>query len=247
MKAREAKTTANSKRRAKQFARQDAEIADLKAQRAAALQRIDKLEQENARLRDENMQLKQQLAAARKDSSTSSKTPSSDIVNPKKPRGKGRKKRKRGGQPGHPRHERPEFPLDMLDETLPYTLDSCPDCGGDLLFSRKADPRVVQQVELIAKPLWITGHRTDKQPGRTSDPLRRDRPPDHARHAQRNRPPLVRADLDHHRHMHTATSIGLRILVANGGISSSRYSPAFAHAVRPLTASLRSAVYASLR
>jgi len=166
MKVREASKAANTKRLARRIARQDAEIAELKAQLTAALQRIDKLEQENARLRtenvrlrDENAQLKQQLAAARKDSSTSSKPPSSDIVKPKKPRGKGGKKRKRGGQPGHPRHERPEFPPDLVDEFFSYTLDSCPDCGGDLLFSRKADRRVVQQAELAARPLWITEHR----------------------------------------------------------------------------------------
>ena len=136
-----------------------AHIADLKAQLAAALDRIDKLQQENARLRNDNEQLKQQLAAARKNSSTSSKPPSSDIVKPKKPRGKNGKKRKRGGQPGHKRHERPEFPPGMIDEFICHTLDSCPDCGGELLFSRKADPNVVQQAELIDSPLWITEHR----------------------------------------------------------------------------------------
>jgi transposase len=127
-------------------------IAKLEQQLAEAFQRIDKLEQENARLQ-------QQLAAARKNSSTSSKPPSSDIVKPKKPRGKGGKKRKRGGQPGHQRHERPSFPAERIDDILPYTLDDCPDCGGELLFSRQAKPRVIQQAELIAKPLWITEHR----------------------------------------------------------------------------------------
>ena len=159
MKMRETSKTANSKRAAGRIARQDAEIAELKAELAGALQRIDKLEQENAWLRDENAQLKQQLAAARKNSSTSSKPPSSDIVKPKKPRGKGRKKRKRGGQPGHPRHERPAFPAEMIDDILPYTLDGCPDCGSELLFSRQVETRVIQQAELVAKPLWITEHR----------------------------------------------------------------------------------------
>jgi len=145
MKLRLATDCPNCKRLAKQVARQDAEIADLKAQLAAALQRITQLEQ--------------QLAAARKDSTTSSKPPSSDIVKPKKPRGKGGKKRRRGGQPGHPRHERPEFPRGMIDEFFSHTLDGCPDCGGELLCSRKANPRVVQQAELVAKPLRISEHR----------------------------------------------------------------------------------------
>jgi transposase len=168
-------------------ARQDAKAADLRAQLAEVLKQIDKLKpenarlragnarlreekarlrdekarlcDENARLRDENAQLQQRLATARKNSSTSSKPPSSDLVKPKKPRGKGRKKRKRGGQSGHPRHERPAFPPEKIDEFLCYTLEGCPDCGGELLFSRKADPRVVQQVELIAAPLKITEHK----------------------------------------------------------------------------------------
>ena len=145
MKLRETSEHRSSQRLARQ-------VAKLEQQLAEALQHINKLEQENA-------QLKQQLAAARKDSSTSSKPPSSDIVKPKKPPGKGGKKRKRGGQRGHKRHERPSFPAEMIDETLPYTFDGCPDCGGELLFSRQAEPRVIQQAELIAKPLWITEHR----------------------------------------------------------------------------------------
>jgi len=84
MKVRATSNSVNSKRLARRIARQDAEIADLKAQLPEALQRIDKLEPENTRLRDESAQLKQQLAAARKDSWTSSKPPSSDIVKPKK-------------------------------------------------------------------------------------------------------------------------------------------------------------------
>jgi transposase len=120
-------------------------VGELEEQLAAALERI--------------AQLEQQLAAARKNSSTSSKPPSSDIVKPKKPRGKGGKKRKRGGQPGHPRHERPEFPPEMVGEFFCHTLDACPDCGGELRFSRQADPRVVQQAEMIAPPLWVTEHK----------------------------------------------------------------------------------------
>ena len=130
------------------------------------MQRNAHLEQENARLRaeverlgKENSQLQQQLAAARKNSSPSSQPPSSDIVKPKKPPAKSGEKRRRGGQPGHKRHERPEFPPEMVNEFFSCTLDSCPDCGGSLLFSRKADPRVVQQAELIDSPLKITEYK----------------------------------------------------------------------------------------
>ena len=59
MKVRETTTTANRKRTARETARQEAELANLKRQLAEALERIGQLEQ--------------QLAAARKNSSTSSK------------------------------------------------------------------------------------------------------------------------------------------------------------------------------
>ena len=56
-----------------------------------------------------------QLAAARKDSSTSSKPPSSDLVKPPKPQPpQGQPKRRRGGQPGHPKHERLAFGPEAL-------------------------------------------------------------------------------------------------------------------------------------
>ncbi|MFV1963328.1 MAG: IS66 family transposase, partial [Acidimicrobiia bacterium] len=103
--------------------------------------------------------LKEQLAKAKKDSSTSSKPPSSDIVNPNKKTGKGRRgKRKPGGQPGHPKHKRPEFPPELLDGIWEYQLSECPVCGDALLPSDEA-PRVVQQIEIIQKPIRIDEHR----------------------------------------------------------------------------------------
>ncbi len=103
-------------------------------------------------------QLERQLAAARKNSSTSSKPPSSDIV--KKPKGGGSRKgkRKRGGQKGHPKHERPPFLPDELAGVWDYTLSVCPDCGEKLDASDKA-PKVVQQVEIVQKPVRIDEHR----------------------------------------------------------------------------------------
>src|SRR5260370_14720683 len=90
-------------------------------------------------------QLEAELAAAKKNSTNSSKPPSSDIVKPKikPPNGK---KRKRGGQPGHPRHERPLFPDDQVDYTELHCV-ACPDCHGPVVPS-KLPPKVIQQVEL---------------------------------------------------------------------------------------------------
>ena len=107
-------------------------------------------------LRAEVAQLRAELAAAEKNSTTSSKPPSSDIVKP--PRPKSKKKRNRGGQPGHDRHERPSFDADQVDDAVDYTLSGCPDCGGRLELSGES-PRVVQQVELVAKPIEIVEHR----------------------------------------------------------------------------------------
>ena len=50
----------------------------------AVLKKMDSVLEENARLREYNAWLQQQLAAARKKSSTSSKPPSSDMVKPPK-------------------------------------------------------------------------------------------------------------------------------------------------------------------
>lgn len=107
-------------------------------------------------MRTELAAAKSGLAAAKKNSTTSSKPPSSDIVKP--PRSNSNKKRKRGGQPGHYRHERPSFEAGEIDDTVDYTLSGCPDCGGRLALSNES-PRVVQQVELVAKPIEVIEHR----------------------------------------------------------------------------------------
>ncbi len=100
-------------------------------------------------------QLQDELARLKKNSSNSSKPPSSDIVKPPR-RSKG--KRKIGGQPGHPKHEWTPFTPDQLDATRQYTLEQCPDCGGALRNTRR-EPRVVQQVELVQRPVRIEEHR----------------------------------------------------------------------------------------
>jgi transposase len=128
------------------------------------IERLERLVAEQAAMIEKLVQrvdeLERKLAKARKDSSNSSKPPSSDIV--KKPKGKGagrrRGKRKPGGQKGHPKHERPPFLGDELDGTWDYTLSSCPDCGGKLDPGDEA-PRVIQQVEIVETPIRIDEHR----------------------------------------------------------------------------------------
>ncbi len=112
-----------------------------------------------ARLEARIAELEAEVARLRKNSATSSKPPSSDVVKPPKPKPKsGGTKRKRGGQPGHPKHERPAFPPGQVDSIQEYTLDGCPECGGALEASDKA-PRVIQQVEIVEKPIVVDEHR----------------------------------------------------------------------------------------
>jgi transposase len=105
--------------------------------------------------------LQAQLAAARKDSSTSSKPPSSDIVKPPKPElPEGQERRRIGGQPGHPKHERDAFPPESITgASVDYRLDLCPCCGQDLQPMLTIEPRVIQQVDINDVPLVIQEHR----------------------------------------------------------------------------------------
>ena len=121
-------------------------------------ERLDRMEAQNQELRARVAHLETELAKSRKDSSNSSKPPSSDIVTPPKPpKGSGGGARKIGGQPGHPRHERRAFSPEEVDQTHTYALEVCPDCGGEL--ERTARPsHVVQQVELVEKPVRIEAH-----------------------------------------------------------------------------------------
>jgi len=131
-----------------QLKQRDKRIATLEKQVAELTATVAKLLKVNAELTDK-------IALLSKNSSNSSKPPSSDIVKP--PRKAHNTQGKIGGQPGHPKHERPPFTTDQIDHRQPYPLDACPDCGGVLKFIPDAG-RVVQQVEMAKKPVIITEH-----------------------------------------------------------------------------------------
>ena len=111
-----------------------------------------------AELEKKVQELSAQVARLRKNSSNSSKPPSSDIVKPPRPPAPGGGKRHIGGQPGHARHERTPFPPDQINQTIDYRPDRCPDCGARLR-AMKRPPRTLQQVELPETPLMVTEHR----------------------------------------------------------------------------------------
>lgn len=128
------------------------ECDDLRAKLHAAEERL--------RLQDDRIsELERKLAGASKNSQTSSKPPSSDIVNPSRNKKPGHpKKRKKGGQPGHARHERQLLDLADVDDLFEWRVSCCPCCAGRLVDAG-VEPERFQQFELIPKPVRIEEHR----------------------------------------------------------------------------------------
>lgn len=125
--------------------------------------RIAELEARLSLLASELAKTQSELAKARKNSATSSKPPSSDIVKPPKKQAEAKRgKRKRGGQPGHPRHQRTAFTEEQLDQAWEYRLDDCPCCHGKLQDLHRP-PKRLQQVDLRILPVVIEEHRAIAQ------------------------------------------------------------------------------------
>jgi transposase len=100
------------------------------------------------------------IAKLSKNSSNSSKRPSSDDITKPKSKKKPKKgKRKIGGQPGHERHVRNPFSQDEIKFTHPYLLTGCPVCDGpvDLI---DMPPRIIQQIDLVEVPVVKEEHRS---------------------------------------------------------------------------------------
>lgn len=108
-------------------------------------------------LQDRLAALERRVARGRKDSSTSSKPPSSDIVKPPKAKSTKGKKRKIGGQPGHEKHEQTPIPLEDVDSHHAYHLAHCPCCGRELQGSRRPSLSK-QQVDLLGRSVVVAEH-----------------------------------------------------------------------------------------
>ena len=116
----------------------------------------DTIESQQVKIRT----LEIKIAKLTKNSSNSSKRPSSDdITKPKSNKKKKKGNRRIGGQPGHQRHERPLFAEEEIDKFHPYILTTCPDCNGEVSIM-DGKPRIIQQVELIEVPLIKEEHRS---------------------------------------------------------------------------------------
>jgi transposase len=119
---------------------------------------VSRLLEENQKLHDRINLLEEKLAAATKNSSNSSKPPSSDIVKPPKPNLPSGKKRKQGAQPGHQKHESMLTAQDA-DRTKHYTLTCCPFCKSTELQPRTdITPTIKLQYELVDNPVGLTAH-----------------------------------------------------------------------------------------
>jgi len=101
-------------------------------------------------------ELEETIAKLKKNSSNSSKPPSSDIVKPPKQMGKGSKKKgKRGGQTGHPRHQRQAFTEEEVTVRHPeFTLDLDPNEWEPL-----DEWEIHHQLELREDPLDVHEYR----------------------------------------------------------------------------------------
>ena len=121
-------------------------VASLTAQLEVQAKRIGELELE--------------VAKAKKDSSTSSKSPSSDIVKPPKKKTNPRKKSKQGGQEGHKRHLREPLPADRVDESFVYEIDTAEIRDRGLTATDEFE--IVQHIELLDLPVHVTEHQLRK-------------------------------------------------------------------------------------
>ncbi len=129
----------------------DAIIERLAKQVALLLERVRQLEQENT-------MLKERIAQLERNSSNSSKPPSSDIVKPLKILRQHGKKHNRGGQHGHTKFSRQPFEPQDVDEVIEYELK-----GKDAVGLKPLDEWfVIQQIELPEKMYRVVEHRARK-------------------------------------------------------------------------------------
>ena len=131
--------------------RRDQTIAELR-------ELVAKLTAQLERQAERIAELELALAKAKKDSSTSSKPPSSDIVKPPVKKAPGtRKKRKRGGQPGHQRQLREPLPPERVNQTFEYEIHQ------QEVKDRQLTPtdqfEVIQHIELLDSPIQVIEHR----------------------------------------------------------------------------------------
>ena len=100
--------------------------------------------------------LEEKIARLEKNSSNSSRPPSSDIINPQPTKNK-KKKRKIGGQMGHPKYNRNLFEADEIDRTVIHKI-SVEEVRRRGLIPLDKTESVLQQIDLPAKLYTVIDH-----------------------------------------------------------------------------------------
>lgn len=133
----------------KQLERQDKKIGEQERRIGEQEERIGEQTQEIAEAEKKIADLERQLALRQRNSTNSSKPPSSDgLAGPQRPRGrpqkdkKSKRRRRPGGQKGHPGHFRPLVPPEQVQHVVDRFPDQCQRCQQPL----PTDPteRVIQ-------------------------------------------------------------------------------------------------------
>ena len=136
----------------------DAIIEKLIEENNLLRERIKLLEEKILMLERENYILKEKIAQLEKNSSNSSKPPSSDIVKPRKIPHRFGRKRIIGGQPGHTKFSRQPFEPDEVDEVIEYELKD-----KDAVGLKALDEWfIIQQIVLPQKLYRVIEHRARK-------------------------------------------------------------------------------------
>ncbi len=124
---------------------------------AQLLEQNQLLAEHNIQLQQKVQMLEEKIARLEKNSSNSSKPPSSDIINPQ-PTNKKKTKRKIGGQKGHPKHSRPLFEADEIDNTIIHEL-SAKEIKRKRLITLPETESALQQIDLPKKLYYVIDHR----------------------------------------------------------------------------------------
>jgi len=159
-------------------------IEELHRQLVAALEREqqkDKFTREQAdeirKLAVDNLKLQERIARLEKNSSTSSKPPSSDITNPPDKPNSQKKNRKRGGQKGHKKHTRREFTQEEIDETIVHEL-SPEEVKRRGLTKLPQTESALQQVSLPQKLFYVTDHHVQLYMDKNGNEVKATLPPE---------------------------------------------------------------------
>ena len=149
-----------------QLAEREQQITEREKQIADAEKQIADAEKQIADAEKQIADLERQLAGRKKNSTNSSKPPSSDgLAGEPRPRGRKRKsKRKPGGQPGHPGHHRRLVPVAEVSAIEVILPEECGHCGGHLpqtpaLTNTQGEPRRHQVTEVPPVKAHITEYQ----------------------------------------------------------------------------------------